>query len=69
MPISADSILLDVLSEHPQTLNIIRTYEKSSSICICCTYLFATLAEIAGHCGIDQAELLERLNRSLPERD
>ena len=59
--ISAQSVLLDILTEYPATVEIIKEYDKAAGVCLCCEMLFATLAEIAEKYDLDRNELITRL--------
>ena len=59
--ISAQSVLLDILTEYPAAVEIIKEYDEAAGVCLCCEMLFATLAEIAEKYGLDRNELITRL--------
>lgn len=63
--ISAESLLLDVLSDFPQTEQIIRSYDKIAGGCICCEMLFESVATIAQTYNLDLGSLLKRLNEAV----
>ena len=62
--ISAQSILLDILTEYPAAVELIKEYDEAAGVCLCCEMLFATLAEIVEKFDLDRNELMSRL-RSL----
>ncbi len=59
--ITAQSVLLDILTEYPAAVEIIKEYDEAAGACLCCEMLFATLAEIAEKYGLDRDELITRL--------
>ncbi len=59
--ITAQSVLLDILTEYPAAVEIIKEYDEAAGVCLCCEMLFATLAEIAEKYGLDRNELITRL--------
>ncbi len=59
--ISAQSVLLDILTEYPAAVEVIKEYDEAAGVCLCCEMLFATLAEIAEKYGLDRNELITRL--------
>ena len=59
--ISAQSVLLDILTEYPAAVGIIKEYDEAAGACLCCEMLFATLAEIVEKYNLDRNELITRL--------
>ncbi len=59
--ISAQDVLLDILTEYPAAVEIIKEYDEAVGVCLCCEMLFATLAEIVEKYDLDRNELITRL--------
>lgn len=62
LKISKDMVLLDILSDYPQTEAIIRSYDEQAGECICCQRLFDPLKVIIEEYRLDGEELLSKLN-------
>lgn len=60
--VTAEMSLLDILSSFPQTEPIIRAYDEQAGECLCCTMIFASLAEIAEKYLLDLDRLVRELN-------
>lgn len=56
--ISADTILLDIVSRWPTTEAIFRRYDEKAGVCLCCSCLFDTLEDIASRFSLDLKALL-----------
>lgn len=65
--IKPETILLDVIYEHPQTEKLFRKYEELTNRCIMCEHLFATLDEVSLilNCYTDEliSEIEDIINR------
>ena len=60
--ISKDMMILDILSDYPQTEVVFRSYDEQAGECICCQRLFDTLAVVIEEYQINEEELLSKLN-------
>lgn len=60
--ISEDMVLLDILSDYPQTEAILRSYDGQAGECICCQRLFDPLKVVIKEYRLDEKELLSKLN-------
>jgi len=60
--ISADMLVLDVVSEYPETEVVFKSYDERVGECICCQRLFETVQKVAEIYNLNLAELLAKLN-------
>ncbi len=60
--ISADMTLLEILSDHPTTEAVFRSYDERAGVCICCEMLFASVHQLAEEYGLDLTKLLADLD-------
>ena len=60
--ISKEMMLLDVLTDYPQTEAIIKAYDEQAGECICCQMLFEPLKKIIEKYQLDGDKLLKQLN-------
>lgn len=61
--INPEDQVLDVVYLHSQTVDIFRSYEEQTGVCILCEHLFSTLSELGENLKIDLDMLLHDLNR------
>jgi hypothetical protein len=61
-PITADMIILDVVSTHPKTEEVFKSYDEKAGVCICCQALFEPLEDMADRFGLNLEQLLIDLN-------
>lgn len=59
--IKPETILLDVIYEHPQTEKLFRKYEELTGICIMCEHLFAALDEVSLILNCNTDELITEI--------
>ncbi len=60
--ISANMVILDVISEHPKTEAVFKLYDEQAGECICCMMLFETVQLVAEKYHLNLTELLSKLN-------
>ena len=60
--ISKEMVLLDVLTDYPQTEAVIKAYDEQAGECICCQMLFESLKKIIEKYQLDGDKLLKQLN-------
>lgn len=60
--ITADMIVLDIVSEYPETETVFKAYDERVGECICCQKLFETVQQVAEGYNLNLLELLEKLN-------
>ncbi|MEA3545584.1 MAG: hypothetical protein U9R69_10260, partial [Thermodesulfobacteriota bacterium] len=60
--ISAHMLVLDIISEYPETEAVFRSYDEQVGECICCQMLFETVQYMTEKYQLDLPELLEKLN-------
>ena len=65
--LSAEMTVLDVVSNHPETEAVFRSYDVHAGECICCRMLFETVHDVAQHYGLDLSEMMRRLNDRIKE--
>ena len=56
--------LLDVVSEHPETEEVFRSYDSRAGKCLLCHHLFETIAEVSMTYGLDKKKLLKELKKA-----
>lgn len=62
MPVTAEMVLLDLVSDYPATEAVIKRYDVQVGTCICCEMLFEPLREVAAKYSLDLERLLVELN-------
>ncbi len=45
--IHPDMTILDVVSAHPDTIAVFKSFDEQAGECICCTSLFMTIRDVA----------------------
>jgi len=60
--ITEEMSVLDIISTHPETEMIFRSYDERVGECICCQMLFATVRQVTEKYNLRLTELLEKLN-------
>lgn len=60
--ITSDMTILDVVSMHPKTEKVFKSYDLKAGVCICCQALFDPLEEVADRFGLNLDQLLMDLN-------
>ena len=60
--ISADMTILEIVTEHPETEVVFKSYDERVGECVCCQRLFETVQQVAEKYKLDLAEFLEELN-------
>ncbi|NOQ41956.1 MAG: DUF1858 domain-containing protein [Desulfuromusa sp.] len=60
--ISADMTVLEIVTEHPETEVVFKSYDERVGECICCQRLFETVQQVAERYRLDLAEFLAELN-------
>lgn len=63
--ITPDMTLLDIVHAHPATEAVFRSRDAAAGVCLLCTALFDTVADVAARHGIDLEELLAELNAAV----
>jgi len=62
--ITGEMTILSVIEQYPETRRVFDAYGAQCESCLCCTYLFETLAEVARRHGFALDRLLADLNRA-----
>ena len=60
--INAKMIILDILSDYPETETIFKGYDQQLGECICCQMLFETVEHAANYYQLNLENLLQKLN-------
>ncbi|SEA08365.1 hypothetical protein SAMN05660420_01151 [Desulfuromusa kysingii] len=60
--ITTDMTLLDIISAHPATEAIFKSYDGQVGECICCQMLFESVQQVAEKYHLNLNELLAKLN-------
>lgn len=60
--ISEKMVLLDIVSDFPETEKVFKQYDEAVGKCLLCSNLFDTLEKVAMLYGLDKDEILEKLN-------
>lgn len=60
--ITENMVLLDIVSDFPETEKVFRQYDKEIGKCLLCSNLFDTIAKITIVYDIDLQEILKKLN-------
>jgi hypothetical protein len=64
IPITADTIMLDIVSRWPATEAVFRRYDEKAGVCLCCTSLFDTLEDISSRFSLDLKGLLQDIEEA-----
>lgn len=56
-----NSIILDIVSEYPQTEDVFRTYDEKAGKCVLCNFLFETPIEFSQQIKIDEEVLIKEI--------
>ena len=59
--ITPDMTLLDIVHAHPATEAVFRSRDAAAGVCLLCTALFDSVADVASRHGIDMEGLLAEL--------
>ena len=60
--ISAGMTVLEIVTDHPETEVVFKSYDERVGECICCQRLFETVQQVAEKYKLDLAEFLAELN-------
>jgi len=60
--ITADMIVLDIVSQYPATEAVFKSYDEQVGECICCQMLFESVQQVTEKYSLDLDELLGKLN-------
>ena len=63
--ISAESILLDVVSNWPAMETVIKKYDEKAGVCLCCSCLFDTVGDVAARFSLDESAFLFDLQNAI----
>lgn len=63
--LSPDMMILDLISDYPQTEPVLRSYDEQAGECICCQMLFESIRAVAQKYNLDLTELMQRIERSI----
>jgi len=66
--ISADAILLNIVSGWPSTEAVFKKYDGKAGLCLCCTCLFDTMAAVASRFSIDLDTFLADIQKAADEK-
>lgn len=69
LEITPGSTVIDVIHRHRRTEAVFKSYDDAVGVCICCTSLFDTLADVSEKYGIDIDELIVSLKRVAADGD
>jgi len=62
--IHPDMTILDVVSAHPDTIAVFKSFDEQAGECICCTSLFMTIRDVAKKYDFHLPQLLSTLAKS-----
>ncbi len=60
--ITSEMVILDIISDYPQTEGVFRSFDDQAGECICCQMLFASVEDIIKKYQLDGGKLLAQLN-------
>ncbi|MDD2219131.1 MAG: hypothetical protein PHO79_08235 [Desulfoplanes sp.] len=63
--ITPRSIVLDIVSAHPDSEAVFRSYDQRAGECVLCNALFETLEELSQKYDLDLQEILTRLRPNI----
>ena len=63
--ISKDSVILDVVCEHQETVEVFSRYDDQAGQCICCNSLFDTIETMTKKYGINTDTLIQDLKNTV----
>ncbi|HOW56760.1 MAG TPA: hypothetical protein PKZ12_02065 [Smithellaceae bacterium] len=66
--ISAETILLDVVSRWPATEAVIKKYDEKAGVCLCCSCLFDTIGDITARFAMDEDAFLSELQKVIGQK-
>nr|WP_320051069.1 hypothetical protein [uncultured Desulfuromonas sp.] len=67
--IRAEMTLLDIVSNHEETIEVFHQYDEEAGVCLCCTALFESVQTVATTYNLNIEALLRDLNKVLKKRD
>jgi hypothetical protein len=65
MAIDPEMTVLEVVSRHRQTETVFGKYDEQAGECICCHALFESLRSLCRKYGLNQADLVQDLEKSI----
>jgi len=63
--IQAKMTLLDIVSEHEETIEVFQRYDEQAGVCLCCTALFDSVEAVAKNFALDLPTLISDLNQAI----
>jgi hypothetical protein len=63
--IHPDMTILDVVSAHPDTIAVFKSFDEQAGECICCTSLFMTIRDVARKYHFHLPQFLSTLEKAI----
>ncbi|EMS81406.1 MULTISPECIES: hypothetical protein [Desulfotignum] len=63
--IHPDMTILDVVSAHPDTIAVFKSFDEQAGECICCTSLFMTIRDVAKKYDFNLPQFLSTLEKAI----
>jgi len=63
--IHPDMTILDVVSAHPDTIAVFKSFDEQADECICCTSLFMTIRDVAKKYDFNLPQFLSHLEKAI----
>jgi hypothetical protein len=57
--------ILDVVSAHPDTIAVFKSFDEQAGECICCTSLFMTIRDVAKKYDFNLPQFLSTLEKAI----
>ncbi|MFO7913400.1 MAG: hypothetical protein R6V15_14665 [Desulfotignum sp.] len=65
MNIHPDMTILDIVSTHPDTIAVFKSFDDQAGECICCTSLFMTIRDVAKKFDFHLPQFLSTLEKAI----
>ena len=63
--IHPDMTILDVVSAHPDTIAVFKSFDEQAGECICCTSLFMTIRDVAKKYDFNLPQFLLTIEKAI----
>jgi hypothetical protein len=63
--IHPDMTILDIVSAHPDTIAVFKSFDEQAGECICCTSLFMTIRDVAKKYDFNLPQFLSTLEKAI----
>ncbi|EMS81434.1 hypothetical protein Dpo_1c05750 [Desulfotignum phosphitoxidans DSM 13687] len=68
MNIHPDMTIFDIVSTHQNTIAVFKSFDEQANECICCTFLFMTIRDVAAIYNFDLASFLSTVSGKFSDR-